>query len=154
MIVTCHCVTCRSDFSYDHVGRGRYRRTCSPACQDARKLAKARDYRREGHHALRPPRPKTIPKTCAVCRKSFMAAERRRKACGPVCGGVLAKRNGDIGRRRNAEKRRRRICEGCGSEFVMRNPSGQARAGRSQEGRFCSRACAVAGRRIKCEAAE
>lgn len=37
--------------------------------------------------------------------------------------------------------RRARQCEHCGSNFVARNPSGQARAGKSNEGRFCSRKC-------------
>lgn len=41
-----------------------------------------------------------------------------------------------------SRERRARHCETCGSEFVARNPSGQARAGKSKEGRFCSRECA------------
>lgn len=41
-----------------------------------------------------------------------------------------------------ARVRRSRRCENCDKEFVARNPSGKARAGKSNEGRFCSRKCA------------
>ena len=150
MIVECRCIVCLKGFTYDHVGRGRRRRTCSPECRAARQLVQGRDYRSEGRYLTkpRPPRAKTIPKVCAVCSQPFMASVRKRQACGLICGAVLAKRKGDAGRRRNAEERRRRVCEGCGSEFVMRNPSGAARAGRSREGRFCGRDCRVAGSRL------
>lgn len=49
---------------------------------------------------------------------------------------------------------RDRVCETCGVAFVMRNPSGKARRGLSNEGRFCSRACAGASHRIYATKAE
>lgn len=152
VIVECRCTVCLKHFTYE-VGRGRRRRTCSPACLAVRKLAQGRDYRREGRYQVKP-RAKTIRKVCAVCSEPFMAAERRRQACGLICGNILGKINGDVGRRRNAEKRRKRVCEHCVKPFTMRNPSGAARAGRTREGRFCSRVCrAAAGRRPVCEEA-
>lgn len=36
----------------------------------------------------------------------------------------------------------RRKCTNCGTEFIMRRPSGKARAGVSNEGQFCCRSCA------------
>jgi hypothetical protein len=55
----------------------------------------------------------------------------------------------------NAMARRQRTCEQCGAGFTMANLSGKARAGRSQEGRFCSRPCAIAGmRKPVCEQAD
>jgi hypothetical protein len=45
-----------------------------------------------------------------------------------------------------AETKWKRTCEHCRSVFRMRNPSGKARAGKSNEGRYCSRACALACR--------
>lgn len=39
------------------------------------------------------------------------------------------------------QKKRIRICEACGKEFIMHRPSGKARRGEVNEGRFCSRAC-------------
>ena len=153
MIVARVCIVCQKPFSYDHATRGRYRATCSPQCRATREREQGRTYRRQGRYPARP-RAKTIPKVCAVCSKPFMAAVRKRQACGPVCGNILGKRNGDAGRRLAAEQRRRRICEGCRVEFVMRNPSGAARAGRAREGRFCSRDCLATSRRPRSESAE
>lgn len=39
------------------------------------------------------------------------------------------------------QKKRTRICETCGKEFVMHKPSGKAKKGEVKEGRFCSREC-------------
>jgi len=142
MIVEVACVMCGGAFQYDQAGRGRRRRTCSATCQAARNLALNQKYRREGRYPRRT-RAKTIAKICAVCSVPFMASDRKRQACGPVCGNVLGKINGDIARKRNAQERRQRTCENCGAGFVAHNPSGQARAGRSKEGRFCSRRCAA-----------
>jgi ribosomal protein S27AE len=152
VIVDRTCVICQAAFKYDHLSRGRYRRTCSPKCRAAREIEQARAYRRQGRYPAKP-RAKAIAKTCVICSSPFMASERRRQACGPACGNILGKRNGDIGRRRNAERRRQRTCQNCGTGFVMRNPSGAARAGRTHEGRFCSRNCATASQRLKCESA-
>lgn len=138
------CAVCNKSFAYDHVGRGRRRRFCSEECRHQRQAEQNRRSRQARPDRPRPYTPvKKFPKTCAVCGVGFSAVSRRRQACGITCGGILAKRNGDLGRRRNAEARRRRICETCGTSFVMHNPSGAARAGRSHEGRFCSRACVL-----------
>lgn len=64
---------------------------------------------------------------------------------------------GDAGLNQNrideARTRRTARCENenCGAEFVKRNPSGKARRGESNEGRFCSRACAHAAARKSSE---
>ena len=154
MIVSCRCIICLSDFQYDHAGRGRRRRFCSDPCRTARHARLNEGYRREGRYERREPKPRvpSIPKVCAVCNKAFLAVDRKRQACGPACGGVLAKRHGDAGRRRNAEERRRRICKACGVPFVMRNPSGRARSGLVNEGKFCGRRCARSAQTIACEA--
>jgi hypothetical protein len=156
VIVRIQCLSCLREFAYDHVGRGRRRRFCSEACRTTQTAAQNANYRADGRYADRvsKPRAPTIPKVCVVCRRDFLAVDRARQACSQRCGGILAKRNGDAGRRRNAEERRRRMCEQCGAAFVARNPSGQARAGRSHEGRFCSVACHTAyRRRLVCEEA-
>lgn len=151
MIVTVDCLACHQAFVYDHVGRGRRRRTCSPACRKARNAA-SNAVARKRQPKRSEPRPKTLSKVCAVCAQPFMAYDKKRQACGPGCGNVLGKLNGDLGRRRNAEERRRRICEHCGGSFIAHNPSAAARAGRVREGRFCSRNCsAAANRKIACE---
>jgi ribosomal protein S27AE len=151
VIVEASCSICQAAFRYDHVGRGRRRRTCSIECRAARLSKLNSNYRRAGRYR-RKPRAKTIPKLCVVCSAAFLASDAKRQACGLGCGGILAKRAGDAGRKRNAEQRRRRVCERCGSQFVMHNPSGAARAGRTLEGRFCSRDChAAASRKLACE---
>lgn len=48
-----------------------------------------------------------------------------------------------------AKAARQRQCEQCGAEFTMHRPSGKARRGVSNEGRFCSRECAHASQRTK-----
>lgn len=96
------------------------------------------------------PRLPSIPKVCVVCDQPFLASVAKRRACSPKCGNILGKINGDAGRKRNSEARRQRVCEVCSARFVMRNASGRARAGKSHEGRFCSRSCARAERRISC----
>jgi hypothetical protein len=48
----------------------------------------------------------------------------------------------------NAMARRSRTCQQCGAGFVMRNPSGAARRGEVSEGKFCSRKCAAASKRL------
>jgi len=44
-------------------------------------------------------------------------------------------------RTKAAENARRRVCEYCGKEFIMRSPSGKANRGAYTAGRFCSRKC-------------
>lgn len=149
------CAVCGKTFAYDHLGRGRRRRFCSDGC---RRLRQAEQHRRSRQaHSGQPrrytPPAKKFPKTCIVCGAGFLAVSERRQACGLACGAILAKRHGDVGRRRNAEARRRRRCETCGVEFVARNPSGAARAGMIREGRFCSRTCFLTRSRPQCEPA-
>jgi hypothetical protein len=124
---------------------------CSETCRVQRQNNLGRDHRREGRYEVKP-RPKTIEKTCAVCSLPFLTAVKQRQACGLICGGVLAKRNGDAARARNAQERRRRTCEQCGVAFLMHKPNGGAVAGRVRAGRFCSQACHAASRRLVCEA--
>lgn len=64
------------------------------------------------------------------------------------------RRQCDITREANAKARRTRVCEQCGVSFVMRSPSGKARRGEVQEGRFCSRACSAETVRIYATEAE
>lgn len=151
MIVDVECVTCGKAFRYEQLGRGRRRRTCSPECRRVRQRSQNAGYPRLAEK----PRIPNIPKVCIICEQPFLAVVAKRQACGPACGGVLAKRNGDIGRRRNADERRRRVCEGCLTPFVMRNPSGRTRAGVSREGRYCSSICRIEARRAPtCEVAK
>lgn len=87
-----------------------------------------------------------IEKICAICARPFTTPSRVIVCCGQICGQVLAKRRSDAVRSANATARAKRFCEACGAEFTMRNPSGAARAGKSHEGRFCSRRCAARSR--------
>jgi hypothetical protein len=154
-MIIAHCIVCRVAFQYERGGPGRIRQTCSLACRVIRKAVHAATYRRahpEQRSRPQAPRSRKIAKVCAVCELPFLAAVEKQQACSPACGRILAKRQGDAGRRRNSEARRRRTCENCSTEFVARNWSGQARAGKSHEGRYCSRVCAVLGRKPKCSA--
>jgi hypothetical protein len=107
---------------------GRAPRFCSDDC---RKEARRRAPRR------------LINKRCEVCEHPFATPSRVIVCCGLVCGQLLAKRRSDAARSANATARAKRFCEACGTEFTMRNASGAARAGKSHEGRFCSRDCAA-----------
>jgi hypothetical protein len=102
------------------------------------------DCRKEAHR--RGPR-RLLNKRCEVCERPFATPSHAIVCCGRICGQVLAKRRSDATRSANATALAKRFCEACGGEFVMRNPSGQARAGKSHEGRFCSLKCVAAARR-------
>lgn len=143
MEASASCLICGVGFRWEKLGPGRLRRFCSASCRDARKRKQRRQYRAERRYPAKS-KARTIAKVCVVCTAAFLANDKKRQACSALCGGKLAKRRGDAGRRRNALARRRRVCEHCHHEFVARNPSGQARAGKSREGRFCSLACAAA----------
>jgi hypothetical protein len=86
---------------------------------------------------------------CAICSRSFETCNARTKCCGRNCGQILGKRKSVVTRLANAIARRMRRCENCAETFVARNPSGEARRGKSREGRFCSRACRDEFRRHK-----
>ena len=117
---------CGTDFTASMPHAGRAPRFCSDDCR-----------RRARRSASRP----LLARECAICSAPFRTTNRSTVCCGRPCGQVLAKRRSDATRSANASARAKRYCEACGVEFLMRNPSGAARAGRSREGRFCSRKC-------------
>lgn len=143
MLVRCR--VCRREFQHDRAPgrRGRNPVTCSPRCHAAWDDAQAILYRRY-YNATHQPRPRRKHRRrCVVCGTEFDTINAPTVCCSQACGSTWASRD----RAAAAAERRRRICETCGVEFVMRPPSGKARAGKSREGRFCSMVCAVAGRR-------
>jgi hypothetical protein len=79
-----------------------------------------------------------------VCGNPFTTVNRQTKCCGSVCGHRLGTPKAHATRSANAKIRLTRACQRCGVSFVMRNPSGKARSGLVNEGRYCSRACASA----------
>lgn len=132
------CSGCGAGFDAYMPRAGRPPGFCSDHC---RRVAE-KDYRRPSD------RPRLlIAKSCVVCGKPFSTPSRRIICCGTACGHVLGKRKSDATKRANALTRLARFCEACGAPFVMHRPSGQARAGKSREGRFCSRACKGAASR-------
>lgn len=76
---------------------------------------------------------------CEYCGKEFKPSHRAQKYCSLACSG-MAHRGGGI-RGEKARKRRTRICETCGKEFVMHSMSGKGNRGEVNEGRFCSYKC-------------
>jgi hypothetical protein len=63
-----------------------------------------------------------------------------------ACNAVAPRRQCDITRKANAQKRRTRVCEQCGARFIERGRSSkQLQEGKKQ--RFCSRACCDTSRR-------
>lgn len=121
------CRQCNQDVpAHSHAGRPRF--YCSSQCQ---RLA-ARSYHRP-----------VLARRCVQCSAPFETTNRKTMCCSEACGNALAQ----TVRAAAATERRRRVCETCGSSFIARNPSGKARAGNSQEGRFCSRLCAASARR-------
>jgi hypothetical protein len=123
--VTLRCRECGERFSWKVKGRGRYPRSCSPACHAKRKRA-------EIHK-----------RTCIVCGAPFTTDDRKTLTCGMRCG----KRVADATKRAKMIARRTRFCEVCSQPFVMHKPSAKARRGEVREGRFCSRRCKHAAMR-------
>lgn len=78
-------------------------------------------------------------RACAMCDAEVFSTS---LTCGRRCGNRLAQWS----RAARSGAERARSCERCAASFVMRLPSGRARAGLSREGRFCSRRCAHAAR--------
>lgn len=83
--------------------------------------------------------------TCIQCGKE-LTKKGQHKYCSRVCMYIhLGKARKDI-----SESKRQRICETCGKEFLMRQPSGKALKGEVIEGRFCSNECkGIARRKFK-----
>lgn len=81
---------------------------------------------------------------CVICGGAVTHKNRRTRTCGKRCGKVLSDRS----RSQASTTRRTRQCECCGTVFVMRAESGRAMAGKTREGRFCSRACSHAAVRV------
>lgn len=119
---------CGEIFAATIAGAGRPSKFCSDHCRK-----KAR------HNRTR----RLISKQCEVCGDPFKTANSRTACCGRCCSQILLNRRRNATRRKNARARSARFCETCASPFHMRNPSGKARAGKSHEGRFCSRSCAA-----------
>jgi 5-methylcytosine-specific restriction endonuclease McrA len=82
---------------------------------------------------------------CVMCAAPFQSRQSKATYC-PACCGPARIAKAHATRTANAMARRRRTCEHCGAAFTMRNPSGAARPGKANEGKYCSRACAI----IKC----
>lgn len=123
---------CDREFATSIAGPGRPSEFCSPKCRATA--------RRNAHRPI-------LRKVCAVCGEKFESTDLRTQCCGVECGAALAKHKGDAARMANARERRRRVCLACSQEFTMRNPSGAARRGESNEGVFCGRKCAAVWRR-------
>ena len=141
------CQKCGAEFSYLRKRQsGRSRLFCSSSCKAERIADLNEQYRREGRYRNRTHAAQRakIAKTCVVCGIGFTTVNRRTQSCGAVCGHRLLTPKAHATRSANAIIRRTRTCQRCGVCFVMRNPSGKARRGLANEGRFCSRACAHA----------
>lgn len=91
-----------------------------------------------------------ITLACIVCGEGFHPKNKVAKCCGPACR--LRQRH--LTRSANARLRNVRTCERCGCRFQRRNPSGKARKGLVQEGRFCSRVCSAAAIRVYASSSE
>jgi 5-methylcytosine-specific restriction endonuclease McrA len=88
-----------------------------------------------------------VNRQCVECGQAFETTNAKTLCCGALCGKRRGKRLSDITRSANATARLTRTCEGCRVSFVMRRPSGKARRGEANEGKFCSRVCAHEARR-------
>jgi hypothetical protein len=129
------CKTCGEKFSAAMPRAGRAPGYCSEDCRKRRPSVRTK-----------------IAKACAVCGEPFeTTSQARAECCGTLCGQILAKRRSDPARSANARARLARFCLNCGDPFTARNSSGKARAGKSREGRFCSRRCRDSFSRRKSE---
>lgn len=164
-----HCIDCGA-----HVVKPK-RGPTARRCPECTRTFKASTAARSG--APRPARPGTIAgcRVCGTptrtraqaycsdeCKRIGQPRKFKRRPC-PVCGTEFKpRREGsefcsrecvNVRRREMAEAKRQRECEWCGAGFVMRNPSGRARAGMTDEGRFCSAKCMYSSRSAKAAAA-
>jgi hypothetical protein len=141
------CKKCGGEFSYERKRKsGRSRLFCSATCKAERLVELNEGYRGEGRYRVRARAAQRakIAKMCVVCGFAFQTVNPLTRCCGPVCGHRLLTPRAHATRSANAIIRRTRTCQRCGVSFVARNPSGKARRGLANEGRFCSRACAHA----------
>jgi hypothetical protein len=133
------CEICGKEFSYKRVRAScRKRLFCSAACAKVKRRRQNERYRKEGRCRAKP-RAAIHIRTCVVCGDGFRTSNVRTRSCGPVCGGILAKRLGDIGRKVAALKRNARVCRQCGAGFQR---------GRGSLGILCSRKCSGDAMRI------
>lgn len=129
---TLPCAMCGQQFTFTVKSKGRYQRYCSIACRHQRIRQQVR----------RPGTRRAHDKTCIECGAAFSTPNASTACCSRECGWKRGKRRQDEWRAEQARKRHARICESCGSQFVMRRPSGKANRGIVLEGQFCSRECA------------
>jgi hypothetical protein len=73
-----------------------------------------------------------------MCGAEFTTIAHASIACAS-CANALSQ----MVRAANVTERRRRTCEKCTKPFVAGHPSGKALRGEVNEGRFCSRRCAL-----------
>ncbi len=85
---------------------------------------------------------------CQACARPFQSAQSKASYCSRACAEPARIAKAHATRSANAMAKRQRCCQRCGSAFTIANPSGQARAGKSQEGQFCSRKCHADSQRI------
>jgi hypothetical protein len=132
------CLHCDRSFEHQPKRSGRYPRTCSFECRDARKRAQDQRYRREGRYRQRKRGRRTIyAGICVVCEASFTAKNKPTRTCSQKCGAILNGRT----RTDRAKARNRRQCPICRRSFWSRNPSAkQRRNGYIQK--HCSYECA------------
>lgn len=139
MLVERRCVSCDTPFTYDHVGRGRYRATCSDACRLRRQREKHRAARKAGRYQY--PKQKSYDARCVICSTRFLTGNRMTRTCSATCANKHRKKRTEVSRHANAMARRTRFCDHCQVKFVARNPSAAERR-RGHLQRFCSVECA------------
>src|SRR5215211_69064 len=133
------CEICEIEFSYDRIRpQGRRRLFCSVECAKKKMLRQNVGYRKERRGRSKP-RAAVHVRSCAVCGDPFRTRNARTVACGLECGGILAKRRGDAGRKAAALKRNVRTCRQCGSGFQR---------ARGAPGFYCGRKCAADSKRL------
>ena len=88
------------------------------------------------------PRPAKIL-VCVICGAPFRPKFSGARCCGSKCGNLLSHKS----RSERALRDKTRVCEQCGKSFVMKT-GGAGFCGESNEGRFCSRLCCYASRRV------
>jgi len=113
--------------------RGPLPLACSDECHKARAAARWQAIKDGGP-----------VRSCAECGNSFSSINPATVCCSLACGLSHARKS----RGENARQRNARRCEQCGGAFQARSPSGAARRGQVQEGRFCNRTCAATWRRL------
>src|ERR1017187_5113266 len=128
------CEICGNEFSYERARSScRKRLFCSLECAKKKRLLQNQRYRKERRYRIKP-RASIHIRACEVCEAEFRTPNARTRCCGVVCGAVLAKKLGNIGRKAAALKRNARVCRQCGAGFQRV---------RGSLGIFCSRKCSA-----------